>query len=822
MQHNVSMHKYTFLILGLLIVLAGCETLSDPAELLPMLTSPTPSPSPTATSTPTATVTPTATSTPTPTPTPTPRPEELLGEAERAYKVGDWARAETLYQRLMPLSSISQEQAQRTALGLGKTLIARDALTQGIALLEDLAANVTQPSLLAEVNVRLGDALLDIGEPAEAAAHYETALDVRPVLAPYAQEWIGDAYVATGVYTSALDAYTEAFALADTAGRQVYLLEKIGLTHAARGVYDETLAAYEAILDIARIPSYRARIIYQVAETARVFGDTQEAFRRYQEIVTAYPRTPQAYEALVQLVEAGVPVDELLRGKIDYYAEVYGSAVAAFYRHIEANPDHTGEAHYYAGLSFLEAGSPELALSEFETLIETHPGDAYWGSAWIGKAEALVDLGRVEEALTAYRQLPASLPDHPRAAEALWEAAELLERQGRLEDAAAAFVDLASRYPDDGGAPDARFQAGLARYRTGAPEDAIAAWEELLRWYPTGDKALGAQFWIGKTYLERGNEISGTTHLSRTVVADPWDYYGLRAADLLAGHAPLAALGIGADLLPCGSAPEQAATVAWLEDWMMTEADPAPDLNLPPEALLSDPRLERGLALLKLGHFDEGRAELEALRSAYEDDAWAQYHLALIFREAGLYRSSILAAATVWRHSPAATVDELPRFLGCLLYPTYFDDLIEEEAEEFGFAPPVLYALLRQESLFEGFATSYAAAHGLMQVIPPTGAEIAEALDWPPAYETPDLYRPMVSVRFGTWYLAQQRDRFAGELYPALAGYNGGPGNAARWWDAAGQDRDLFVELIGFRETRAYVERITEHYAKYRWLYTAR
>jgi soluble lytic murein transglycosylase len=77
-------------------------------------------------------------------------------------------------------------------------------------------------------------------------------------------------------------------------------------------------------------------------------------------------------------------------------------------------------------------------------------------------------------------------------------------------------------------------------------------------------------------------------------------------------------------------------------------------------------------------------------------------------------------------------------------------------------------------------------------------------------------------VRFGTWYLAQQRDRFNGELYPALAGYNGGPGNAARWWAAAGEDRDLFVELIGFRETRTYVERITEHYAKYRWLYNSR
>lgn len=745
-----------------------------------------------------------------------------MEEAEAAYEVGDWERAETLYRRLMPLSSISQEQARRTTLGLGKTLLAQGALTRGITLLEALATEASESGQAAEIHVRLGDALLEIGEGERAADHYAAALTARPVLAPYAHAWIGDAYAATGVYTSALSAYTEALTLAETPSRQVYLWEKIGLTHAARQAYTETLAAYDAILEIARIPAYRARITFQAAEAARAFGETQEALRRYEEVVTAYPESSQAYEALVQLVEANVPVDDLLRGKIDYRAGAYGPAVTAFYRHIETHPDHTGEAHYYAAHAFLEAGSPELALAEFETLLVTHPGDAYWGSAWLGKAEALVDLGRIGEALAAYRQLPAALPDHPRAAEALWKAAELLETQGRLEDAAVAFVELAERYPDDAVAPEARFRAGLARYRVGAWDEVVDTWKVLLRWYPAGDQASAARFWIGKRYLESGNEISATAYLSRTVVAAPWRYYGLRAADLLAGRPPLAEVGEGDALRSCGSATEQAEVIAWLSEWATPPVEPTPDLSLPPEALLNDPRLERGLVLLEVGHFDEGRAELEALRSAYEDDGWAQYHLALMFREAGLYRSSILAAATVWRLSPTETFEALPRFLGCLLYPTYFSELVEKEAEEFDFSPLVLYALLRQESLFEGVATSYAAAHGLMQVIPPTGAEIADALNWPPNYKTADLYRPLVSVRFGTWYLAQQRERFDGELYPALAGYNGGPGNAARWWTAAGEDRDLFVELIGFQETRTYVERITEHHARYRWLYDER
>ncbi len=36
----------------------------------------------------------------------------------------------------------------------------------------------------------------------------------------------------------------------------------------------------------------------------------------------------------------------------------------------------------------------------------------------------------------------------------------------------------------------------------------------------------------------------------------------------------------------------------------------------------------------------------------------------------------------------------------------------------------------------------------------------------------------MVNVTFGVDYMARQRQAFDGDLYPALAAYNGGPGNA--------------------------------------------
>lgn len=772
-----------------------------------------PSPSLTATLTPTPFPTPS----PTPSPTPTPEPAVLLSQAEEAYRVGDWETAAAAYGQLLPLSSIPQDDALRAAVGFGKTLIAQGRAAEGLPLLRDLTATLPPADpRQAELQLFLADALAANGDPLAAAPYYRSALTAAPLLAPYIYPWLGDALFAGGVYTEALTAYDAALDLATALDRQVFLQEKRALTYSALQAYPEALATYDAILAVSRIPAYRARIMYQAAETARLFGDATEAQRRYLDLITTYPEEATfSHPALAWLVENEVPVNELLRGKINYYAQSYSAAVLALGRYVRADAAHTGEAHYFAGMAYLEAGSPELALNEFQILLDTHPDDAYWGSAVIGKARALAALGRLPEAIAAYRSLPESLPDHVRAPEALWSAAQLLEGDGDLPAAALAYLELADRYPDDDGAPAARFRAGLLRYQAGDSPGATAAWEELTRWYPADERAQAAQFWLGKTALEAGEIVTGTAILSRTAASAPWSYYGLRAADLLAGRAPFEAP--AGDPRPCGEAAEQDAVFPWLASWLGV-ADPTV-LRVPPAELLADPRLELGALLLRAERYDEARTELDGLRAAYRDDALAQYHLALIFQELGLYRSSIAAASTVLQLSPAGDLTQAPRFLGCLIYPTYFSELVAADAAEFGLPLLPTYALLRQESLFEGYATSWAAARGLMQVIPSTGAEIAAALNWPPDYQTADLYRPIVSVRFGTWYLAQQRERFEGDLYPALAAYNGGPGNAARWWEAAGGDRDLFVELISLEETRTYVTRIVQHFAWYRWLY---
>jgi soluble lytic murein transglycosylase len=238
--------------------------------------------------------------------------------------------------------------------------------------------------------------------------------------------------------------------------------------------------------------------------------------------------------------------------------------------------------------------------------------------------------------------------------------------------------------------------------------------------------------------------------------------------------------------------------------------------------LEADLRFQRGEELLGVGLVVESREELDALRVEVRNAPWALYHLSLALRDLGLNRLSILCAQRLIQLSPVETVGQSPRFLQRLAYPIYFDDLVVAEAQANSYDPLLLFALIWQESLFEGQAASWAGAQGLTQVMPATGDWIALQLRWP-GYQPEYLYRPYLNVKFGAWYLGRQLKDFEGNLFVALAAYNGGPGNARRWLDQSRvSDDDVFVETISNAETRTYVEKVYEHYAAYRKAYGER
>ena len=105
--------------------------------------------------------------------------------------------------------------------------------------------------------------------------------------------------------------------------------------------------------------------------------------------------------------------------------------------------------------------------------------------------------------------------------------------------------------------------------------------------------------------------------------------------------------------------------------------------------------------------------------------------------------------------------------------------VIVEEARAHDLEPDLVMAVIEVESAGYHLAESHVGALGLMQLLPPTGREMAEDLgiEW----KGPDtLFDPIINVRLGTAYLRVLADKYEGDVNTALAAYNWGPGRIDR------------------------------------------
>lgn len=177
-----------------------------------------------------------------------------------------------------------------------------------------------------------------------------------------------------------------------------------------------------------------------------------------------------------------------------------------------------------------------------------------------------------------------------------------------------------------------------------------------------------------------------------------------------------------------------------------------------------------------------------------------------------------LASRWGWHHQAIASAARLKLFNDYdVLYPRPFDREVREASRRTGLPESLIYAIIRQESLFRADAASSAGAIGLMQLLPETARTTARRAGLPVPTRT-QLTEPAVNIPLGSAFLASLVQRFDGETALATAGYNAGPNAARRWLPPAPMDLDVWAENIPYNETRAYVQRVAWHAVVFEWL----
>jgi soluble lytic murein transglycosylase len=828
--------RRTIIILGLFLffgveVLAGCQrnaprrpTYSPTGEGIAQVDTPAPAPTPSKTNTPTpsptatSTATPSATLTPTVTytPTPTPLPSARLAAAQQAFAWGDYPRAGDEFAALLSDPGADETETKLAAFWVGRSALEATDYETALASLKDFIDTYPDDAQVPTAHLLLVRAYEGQGDWQGVINTYQAYLGTGDdTLAIYAYEGIGDAAMLTLDYEHAAEAYASGLRVAPDNGWAVRMREGIAQAELAQGNLEMAVEQYDAILSIARIRAYRARILFLAGQALSAAGDTQAAYERYLQAVNRYPEAYESYLALIELVNAEVSVDDYQRGLVDYHAGAHQPAIEAFTRYLEADPptSRTENARWYLALSQKANGNLWQAIQGFKEFIELHPESEHVAQAWLEMAEVHAWRDDVDQALDTYRDFAVVDPQSPLAPEALWKAAKLELDAGDLEQAAASFRDLADRYPADEGTPQTLFNAALLDFRRGEFETARRGWEVLIQSYPDSQTSVAAYYWLGKAWLALGDPEEAEAAFQAAHKWAPATYYGLRAAEIV-DEESLRVASTDAISQP-NTAGNRVEAEEWLASWLpitdtlvLTSLDPA---------IAESPSFRRGDALLAVGRRGDALEEFDAIKETWWDDPLAMYQLALAFRQRGLYRLSIIAAERLTWLSPVSSRAEVPNYIQQLSFPLNYWELILSEAQGQDVDPLLLFALIRQESLFESSVNSPADARGLTQIIPDTGEWIAGRLGWE-GFDENDLYLPYVNIHFGTFYLSVQLDTFEKEPLLALAAYNAGPGRIHRWLEDA-PDLDLFVETMPLAEPRRYVLNVFENYAHYRRLY---
>lgn len=148
------------------------------------------------------------------------------------------------------------------------------------------------------------------------------------------------------------------------------------------------------------------------------------------------------------------------------------------------------------------------------------------------------------------------------------------------------------------------------------------------------------------------------------------------------------------------------------------------------------------------------------------------------------------------------------------IYVTTYDKYVQEAASIENIDPYLIFAIIKQESKFDKYATSKKNAKGLMQLLDSTAVEIS-------GNEDVDLYDAKTNISIGVKYFKSLLDRYEGNIHLAICAYNAGLGNVDKWIKSEEiyKDGKVIIANIPFSETKEYLVNILNYYDKYVELY---
>ncbi len=441
------------------------------------------------------------------------------------------------------------------------------------------------------------------------------------------------------------------------------------------------------------------------------------------------------------------------------------------------------------------------AIREYKSCLDHYGKDP---DALLAIARAYRKLNNEKESAAWYDRLMAAFPRSPKTQEVLWLKAWNYEDSQRYDRAGEQYRLIYTKYTKGDRLDESYLRHGICCYRRKMYDSACSVLEAFGNKLPLSPLLLGGYFWQAKCYLAMNQKSDAIAIFRMISRKDPFDYYAHRSRQILLELGETTDVRIDTNY-------SVVSVVAWFDSVTAASTEKK-------ELAASDTiALENGIYLATIGDCEKADFFLEPLELGFPGNLTLQYKLVLLYGYTGATADAFrITRRLTWRIPPQFR-SEMPLVVYKLFYPSFFAGQITKEAKKCGVDPMLISALIRQESTFNPEIVSPAGAIGLMQIMPYTGKYIAEKKE--ADFVADSLFQPHFNIRFGVYYVQELLQQFDSSFVMMLAGYNAGPHNAKKWAKQNKDDEfDLFVEDIGFTETRNYVKKVMANYWAYQFL----
>ncbi|HWP50006.1 MAG TPA: tetratricopeptide repeat protein [Candidatus Limnocylindrales bacterium] len=637
------------------------------------------------------------------------------------------------------------------------------------------------------------------------------------ILNDYGQYYLAESYRKQELYPEALQAYQTLIDRYPSSLLQAEARFQIAKVLELLKKYPEAVAAYiqfskkfsdhplapKALWDSARL-----------LEEQHSFKITLETYRNLQRsypysfwAAQAYKREKEIYAQYPTLEPEWNDQELYQEGERLYNLNLFSQAQETLNRLIKKFPESPflEKALLLSGKIAYNLRENEEALKIFENFLTRYTQNKEIPRVLNLMARIYLRMENGDKFLTIYQKLNTTYPHDKWTLDTLYLLGTFYEEnQQNFKKALSTYEIFLKRSPRGPRQEDALWRSAWIYYRSGEYQKSRNILIELIRKYPHSYYYEEALYWAGRASEKLRDWRKAVEFFQRAHLTHPRSYYGIRSLDHLTSlfkeH-------------------------PGLQNLKVQNPDSPGQLKLKPTAnQLSSTtyrqQLLKAQELTKLALYEEAARELEkALQSENKMRISSEiYRLLELYYEARNYRKLVQFSRQYFSDWLRRGDSSVPGNFWKMAYPLGYEELVRRYTTP-QIDPFLVYSIMMAESEFNPDVRSPAAATGLMQLIYSTANRLAQNMGIT-QFSEEMLLNAELNIALGVSYLEELLIRFKGNIVPVIASYNAGEDRVEAWLrQQSGEDPEMFIAGIPYRETKKYVQRVLWYYEEYKRIY---